>query len=80
MPDLDVMVTIAEGDISRVVDAYADRENYDVNKLPGETRPQFAARMLGEDIVSFVMSHERRVRQSAAEASPIPEPVVTVSY
>lgn len=62
-----IIITIPDAHVSRVLDAFASRFNYDQNKLEGETKGQFAKRMLAEWIKLTTLREERKVAREAAE-------------
>jgi len=63
----DITLTIDDAHVSRVLDAFASRYKYETNKLEGETKAQFAKRMLAEWIKLTTLREERRVARDAAE-------------
>lgn len=54
-----ISITIPDEHVTRVLDAFASRFRYDQNKLEGETKPQFAKRMLAEQIRLITLREER---------------------
>jgi len=61
-----IEITIPDQHVSRVVDAFANEYQYDVNKLNGETKAQFAKRMLIVFFKELVVRTEWREEQVTA--------------
>ena len=51
---------------TRIANAFAEQHHYDDNKLPGETKAQFADRMVKQYIKSTVARHEASVAAATA--------------
>ena len=64
-----VLITIPDGAVARVLDGFAIRYNYDRNKLEAETKAQFAKRMLINFIKQSVVDIEADAARRTASTT-----------
>lgn len=68
-----IQIDIPDAQISRVRDGLADYFNYPSAQLPGETKAQFAKRMVAAQIKEWVRSGERVATIRAIVTQPDPD-------
>jgi len=53
----DITITIPDDHVTDVLDAFADQFNYEVNKNEGESKAQFAKRMVINNMKKIVQNY-----------------------
>ena len=70
MPTIQIDIATA-AQANRVLDAFAAVYRYDTEKLPGETRAQFAKRKVAEYIRHVVRRHQTETAAEAARVAAV---------
>lgn len=60
----DITITIPDTHATWAIDALCDFGGYDENQLEGETRAQFAKRMIALKVKGITLGYIRRVKQA----------------
>lgn len=65
----EITITIPDGILGRVTDAIAKRLGYDYAKLEGETKNQFAKRMVIQEVKGWVVDQEAIDARNSQEST-----------
>lgn len=66
-----ISITVPNPVAVRVRDAIAAYHGYDANKLPGESKDDFAQRMIRQEVKGWVVSAEAAAAAVAARAAAV---------
>jgi hypothetical protein len=75
-----ITITIPDASIGRIVDGFCLNFNYNLSKLEGETKAQFAKRMLISILKNAVLNAEvEAAKMAAIEAKKAEVDAITIS-